>query len=437
MSPSAPNGLPNGNSKVHLTNTRVPGAREFYPLSVPAIGTPLPAEEGWPQNKELPKLFQPLKIRDVTFKNRIWASPMCQYSAVDGAVTDWHLVHIGSLATRGAGAICMEAAAVVPEGRITPEDLGIWSDDHIPGLKRIVDFAHAQGTMIGIQIAHSGRKGSTRAPWVSTDLLGVKLGDAAAAKDEGGWPDEVYGPSEIPFALGYPVPKATTLDQINELEEAFAAAVKRAGAAGFDFLEIHGAHGYLIHSFVSPLSNHRNDEYGGSLENRLRLPLRIAKRVRKEWGESKPAFFRLSGTDWAEGPEKDESSGEWRQWGVEQSAILSRRLASEAGFDLIDVSSGGNWAAQKIKVGPSYQAPLAEYIKKAVPEVLVGTVGLITEPKQAEQLLQDGKADVVFLARELLRNADFPLKAAHELGVVVKPANQYEMAWTRMLSHRL
>ncbi|KAF9507052.1 hypothetical protein BS47DRAFT_1489029 [Hydnum rufescens UP504] len=312
---------------------------------------------------------------------------MCQYSSVNGSPTDWHLVHIGSFTTHGAGAILMEAADVVPEGRISPQDAGFWSDDHIPAYKRIVDFIHAQGTMIGIQLAHAGCKASTRAPWAVTDFQGVNHGINHAPEEEGGWPDQVEGPSDIPFAPGYPIPKPMTLEYINQLEDKYGAATCQAAAAGFDFLEIHGAHGYLVHNFLSPLSNAREDKYGGSLENRFRA------------------------TDWAEGLEKDESTGVWRQWGIEQSSMLSHRLASEANVDLINVSSGGNWAAQKIKIGPAYQArPFVEHIKKAVPNVLISTVGLITRGKQAKQLLQDGKADVVFLAKELLRNVDFPLK---------------------------
>lgn len=416
-----------------LPNKEVPGAKEYYPLSEPAIGSALDSSD-WPRNKNLPKLFQPVKLRDVTFKNRIWVSPMCQYSSPNGLTTDWHLVHIGGFATRGSGAICMEASAVVPEGRITPQDNGIWSDEHIPGLKRIVDFAHAHGTTIGIQLAHAGRKSSTRAPWAYADLHGKhrsKTGSDVATVEELGWPEEVYAPSAIPFSDSYPKPKALTEEGITRIIDAFEAAVKRAKTAGFDFIDIHGAHGYLIHSFLSPLSNTRTDSYGGSLENRLRFPLEIAKRARAAWGEDKPIFFRLSGTDWAEGPEKDEQ-GEWKQWGIEQSAELSRRLVAEAGVDLIDVSSGGLWQKQKIVLAPGYQTHLSDYIKKNVPNVLVSAVGLITEPKQAEEILQEGKSDVVFLARELLRDVDFPLKAAEELGVVARPAVQYERAWTRL-----
>ncbi|QRV77882.1 NADH:flavin oxidoreductase/NADH oxidase [Ceratobasidium sp. AG-Ba] len=405
-------------------NLGAPGVDEYYPLNEPTLGTPYSKDE-YPQNKDIPKLFDPITIRDVTFKNRIWVSPMCQYSAVDGQMTDWHLVHLGGFAIRGAGSIMFEASAVTPEGRITPEDAGIWSDSHIPQMKRIVDFIHGQGTMVGIQLAHAGRKASTLAPWVQdrrTKAGGVGSESSIAREEEGGWEENVIAPSEIPFSATYPKPRAMTEQEIDGIAQSFVDAVERCKKIGFDFIEIHGAHGYLIHSFYSPLSNNRTDEYGGSLENRLRLPLRIARTVREAWGPSKPLFFRVSATDWAEGPEKDEKTGEWRSWGIEQTVILAKEL-KKIGVDLIDTSSGGNWVKQKIPIGPGYQVPFAERVKKDVPDVVVGSVGLITSPQQAEQILQDGQADVVFLARELLRHADFPIYAAQELGVVVKPAN--------------
>ncbi|KAF7979421.1 hypothetical protein HWV62_42550 [Athelia sp. TMB] len=348
----------------------------------------------------------------------------------NGHATDWHLVHIGGFATRGAGAVCMEATAVVPEGRISPEDAGIWQDSQIAPLERIVKFAHAQGTKIGIQLGHGGRKASTMAPWVHSDVaLSRNAGTHIAQKEAGGWPDSVYSASDIPFAEDYPKPIAMTEKDIQYVEDAFISAIERCKKAGFDFIELHGAHGYLIHNFLSPLSNTRTDIYGGqSLDNRLRFPLRLAERARAAW--DKPLFFRLSATDWAEGPEQ--SSGEWKQWGVQQSIILARKLQA-LGIELLDVSSGGNWSAQKISLGPGYQVPFAEAIKKALPDLPIGSVGLITDPHQAEQILAQGKADVVFLARELMRDPHWPMKAAQELGVAVKVANQYERAWTRML----
>lgn len=416
-------------------NVPAPGVEEYYPLNEPEIGSVYSKDE-YPQNKAVPKLFQPITLRDVTFKNRIWVSPMCQYSAVGGHMTDWHLVHLGGYATRGVGSIMFEATAVAPEGRITPECTGIWSDSHIEPMRRIVEFIHGQGTKVGIQLAHAGRKASTLAPWVQdrrTKAGGEGSKSSIARNEEGGWPENVIGPSEIPFADTYPKPRAMTIDEINTLEKAYVDAIERCEKIGFDFVEIHGAHGYILHSFYSPLSNTRTDDYGGSLDNRLRLPLQIARAVRSAWPASKPLFFRLSASDWAEGPERDEQTGEWRYWGPEQSVELSRRL-KDAGVDLIDASSGGNWVKQKIPIVPGYQVPFAEKIKKDVPDVAVGSVGLITSPQQAEKILQDDQADVVFLARELLRHADFPIYAAQELGVVVKPANQYERGWTRMMT---
>lgn len=348
---------------------------------------------------------------------------MCQYSAHDGHATDWHLVHIGGFATRGVAAATIEASAVLPEGRISPEDLGIWSDSHIPNLKRIVEFAHAQGTKIGIQLAHAGRKASTYAPWVKN-----RTGHGTpwiAKEDENGWPDKVFGPSAIPYSHQFPEVKELTAAQLLEIEEAFMAAIKRCEVIGFDFIELHMAHGYLGHSFVSPLSNKRTDEYGGSLENRLRFPLRIVERSRAAW--SKPLFVRISASDWAEFGEKD-ANGEWQSWGIEQSKIFAGEM-KKLGIDLLDCSSGGNWYKQAIAVGPGYQVPFAEAIKKAHPDLIVGAVGKITEPKQAESYLQDGKADVVILARALLKEPHWALRAAHELNVHIKLAAQYERAW--------
>ncbi|CAE7150458.1 unnamed protein product [Rhizoctonia solani] len=427
--PVSPTGVP---APALLKNRPAPGVEEYYPLNEPRIGTPY-SQDAYPQNKAIPKLFQPLQIRNTTFKNRIWASPMCQYSAIDGHMTDWHLVHLGGLAARGAGSIMLEATAVVPEGRITPECAGLWTDSQIAPMKRIVDFIHGQGAVVGIQLSHAGRKASTLAPWISSAQSAAGNNTIVAVEEQNGWPTNVFGPSTIPFGDSYPRPKAMTLDDISALEKAFLDAVERCKQIGFDFIEVHGAHGYLLHQFCSPLSNNRTDIYGGSLENRLRLPLQIVRAVRQAWGDDKPLFYRVSATDWAEGPEQD-ASGEWKSWGIEQTVELAKRLKAE-GVDLIDTSSGGNWLAQKIPVGPLYQArlvPFAERIKQEVPELVVGSVGLITSPQHAEGILQDGKADVVMLARELLRHVDFPIYAAQELGVVVKPANQYERAWTRM-----
>jgi len=293
---------------------------------------------------------------------------------------------------------------------------------------------HSQGTLIGIQLAHAGRKGSTWAPWVSTGPNGKPLvQNFTATEDQGGWPEEVYGPSDIPFSDNYPKPKAVTLEQIQYIKDAWLAAVKRSIAAGFDFIEIHGAHGYLINSFLSPLSNNRTDQYGGSFENRARLALEIVELTRAHW--KGPLFFRVSASEWAEdvGPEKDEN-GEWKWWGIQQSILLAG-LLKQRDVDLLDVSSGGNYSKQHIHVGPGYQVPFAEEIRAAHPDLRVGAVGMITEPRQAESILQEKNLDVVYLAREFLRRPDFPLIAAAELGVVVKPANQYGAVWRRPLKN--
>ncbi|KAJ7293141.1 NADH:flavin oxidoreductase 2 [Mycena rebaudengoi] len=399
-------------------NKPVPGAHEYYPLSEPPIGTYHDTED------KRPALFRPLQIKEVKFKNRIFVSPMCQYSSSDGHATDWHFVHIGGFATRGVGAICMEATAVVPEGRISPEDAGLWTDSQMEPLKKIVRFSHAHGTKIGVQLAHAGRKASTYAPWVKPQGKGESW---VAQENENGWPDKVSAPSDIPYSETYPQPKAMTEDDMKHLEDAFVAALKRCEQIGFDFIEIHAAHGYLLHEFVSPLSNIRTDQYGGSLENRLRFPLRLLQRCREAW-KDKPLFVRISASDWKEGPEKAED-GTWLQWGIEQSNIWVAEMLRLGVVDLLDASSGANWAKQKIPLYPGYQVPFAEAIKKAHPSLPVGAVGLITDPVVAESYLQSGKADVVFLARELLRNPHWALLAAQKLGSKVKPANQYERAW--------
>ncbi|KAF8751668.1 NADH flavin oxidoreductase [Rhizoctonia solani] len=407
-----PKDVPDSSPPV-FRNVPAPGVDEYYPLNDPPIGTPYSSDE-FPQNKDIPKLFTPYKIRDVEFKNRIWVSPMCQYSAVDGHMTDWHLVHIGGFAARGAGSIMLEATAVTPRAESRQ------------------NFAHGQGTTVGIQLAHAGRKASTLAPWVQDrrHKAGGEGSKSTVAREvEGGWPANVVGPSDIPFADAYPIPKALGVEEIKDIIQAYVDAVERCKKIGFDFIEIHGAHGYLIHSFYSPISNKRTDDYGGSLPNRLRLALEITRAIRKVW--DKPLLFRLSATDWAK-EEKDEN-GEWVSWGIQQSIELSKLLSKE-GVDLIDVSSGGNYVGQQIPIGPGYQVPFAKQIKEVIPNLAIGAVGLITDPRQSAEILQSGSADVLFYARELLRHADFPLFAAQELGVAVKPAGQYERAWSRMLT---
>ncbi|KAL7416865.1 NADH:flavin oxidoreductase/NADH oxidase [Mrakia frigida] len=409
-----------------ILSPAVPDAPYFIPLNTPAVGTELVDRTravGGPETK----LFSPLTIRGVEFKNRLFVSPMCQYSSDNGHATDWHLVHIGSLAVRGAGAICMEATAVLSEGRSTPEDAGLWQDSQIEPLRRIVNFSHTQGTLIGIQLQHAGRKSSGVSMFAQNTGIGSGS-QVAHVGIQGGW-DEIYGASPIAQTEATATPKEASEEYLARVVQAFVDATRRAKEAGFDFIEIHGAHGYLLHSFNSPLSNIRTDRYGGSFENRIRLSLEIAKAVRTNWDG--PLFYRVSGTDWAEGPERDERTGEWKQWGIQQTVALAGELA-KIGVDLIDVSSGGLWADQRIRVGPGYQVPLAEAVKKAHPNLLVGTVGLLTTGRQAEGVLREGRADVIFAAREFLRDSSFVLRSAEELGVVVKSPAQYERAWTRM-----
>ncbi|KAH7916358.1 NADH:flavin oxidoreductase 2 [Hygrophoropsis aurantiaca] len=413
-------------------NTSVSGVDGYFPLNDPAIGSAYTNTDIFPQNANLPELFKPITIKNTTFKNRIFVAPMCQYSSDNGHATDWHLVHLGGYASRGVGAIIVEATAVVPEGRISPEDAGLWTDTQIAPLQRIVNFAHSQGTKIGIQLAHAGRKASTLAPWVYGNSAGTHIANVRTAQvSEGGWPDEVFAPSAIPFSNDYPHPKAMTNSDMQRVEDAFVAAVERCKTIGFDFIEVHGAHGYLIHNFLSPLSNHRTDEYGGDLSNRMRLPLRIVKRIRDTW-QDKPLFVRISAADWAEGPEQAED-GAWKQWGIEQSKVFVGELQT-LGVDLIDTSSGGNWVKQKFALSHGYQVPFAEALKKAYPQLLIGAVGLLTDPHEVESYLKDGRADIALLARELMRNPHWPLTAARALGVAVKAANQYERAWPESLA---
>jgi 2,4-dienoyl-CoA reductase-like NADH-dependent reductase (Old Yellow Enzyme family) len=347
-------------------------------------------------------LFSPISFRDVSLHNRIVVSPMCEYSSDDGFANDWHLVHLGSRAVGGAGLIFTEASAVLPEGRISPRDLGIWKDEHIPELRRIVSFIHSQGSRAGMQIAHAGRKASTRRPWE---------GDGIVTPAEGGW-SNVFAPSSIPFAPNYPLPRALDLDGIRNVTEAFVQAARRAAAAGFDLIELHAAHGYLFHEFLSPLSNHRTDEYGGSFENRTRLLTETLAAVRRELPGEMPIFVRISATDWAEGG-----------WDIEESVVLARIL-KQLGADLVDTSSGGLVPGVKIPIGPGYQVPFAERIRRET-GIATGAVGMITNASQADQIIRSGQADIVLLAREMLREPYWPFKAAQELGVQVSWPAQY------------
>ena len=347
-------------------------------------------------------LFDPLTIRDLQFNNRVFVSPMCEYSCVDGYANEWHFVHLGSRAVGGAGLVLTEATAIVPEGRISPQDLGIWSDDHIPALHRIVSFIHEQGSAAGMQLAHAGRKASTHRPWE---------GSGEIADSEGGW-SNVMAPSAIPFAENYPMPNALTLDGIQEIVAAFASAARRACDAGFRVIEIHAAHGYLIHEFLSPLSNQRKDAYGSSFENRTRLVREVVTAVRSSWPKGAPLFVRISATDWVEGG-----------WDLEQSIELARML-KPLGVDLIDCSSGGTVPHAVIPGAPGYQTPFAQRIRQEA-EIMTGAVGLITSPTQAEQIVAAGEADAILMAREFLRDPYWPVRAARELKQSVSWPVQY------------
>lgn len=345
-------------------------------------------------------LFEPFRSRGVTIRNRVWVAPMCQYSAFDrdGIPTDWHLVHLGSFATGGAGLVMTEATAVSPEGRISPEDLGLWNDEQAAAFARITRFMHDQGATTGIQLAHAGRKASTFSPFAA--------GRGSVPLKDGGWP--TVAPSAIAFP-GYATPAALDLEGINKVVDDFVSAARRAVDAGFDVLEIHAAHGYLLHEFLSPLSNTRTDEYGGDLAGRAKLLLRVVAGIRAEVGETVPLFVRFSATDWTEGG-----------WDEEQTAAASA-LARDAGADFFDISTGGNIAGASIPVEPGYQVPFADFVKRNTPvadeaPVDVSAVGLITTPGQANEILVSGRADAVMLGRELLRDPHFALRAAHELG---------------------
>jgi 2,4-dienoyl-CoA reductase-like NADH-dependent reductase (Old Yellow Enzyme family) len=347
-------------------------------------------------------LFDELKIRDVRLSNRIAVSPMCQYSCEDGFATDWHLVHLGGRAIGGAALVMAEANAVLPEARISPQDLGIWSEAHIEPLARIAKFIHSQGSVAGIQLAHAGRKASTARPWE---------GGGKVTPQEGGWSD-VVAPSAVAFAPNYHMPAAVTAERISAIADAFGKAAERALEAGFRVLEIHSAHGYFLHEFLSPLSNHRSDLYGGSFENRTRIVREVVAKVRRFWPERLPLFIRISATDWVEGG-----------WDIEQAVELARSLRP-LGVDLVDCSSGGNVADAKIPIGPGYQVQFAERIRRDA-GVLTGAVGMITEAHQADEIVRKGKADIVLLAREMLRDPYWPLHAAAELGKPISWPAQY------------
>ncbi|MBK9064884.1 MAG: NADH:flavin oxidoreductase/NADH oxidase [Acidobacteria bacterium] len=349
-------------------------------------------------------LFEPLRLRDVTFRNRIFVSPMCMYSAGDGVPNDWHLVHLGSRAVGGAALVIAEATGVSPEGRISPGDTGLWNGAQVDAFRRIAAFVSARGAVPAIQLAHAGRKASTHLPW--------KGGGALAAGD-GAW--TTLAPSAIPFDAGYPAPCEMAPADMDRVTDEFAAAARRAVDAGFGAVEVHAAHGYLLHEFLSPLSNRRTDGFGGPLENRMRFPLRVVGAVRAAFPADRPVFVRISATDWADGG-----------WDLDESIVFARCLR-ELGVDLVDCSSGGLVPHAKVAVGPGYQVPFAEAIRREA-GIPTGAVGMITEPKQAEEILADGKADAIVMARAFLRDPYWPLHAAKELGAEIEWPAPYRRA---------
>lgn len=352
----------------------------------------------------MPHLFSPLTVRGIEFKNRITVSPMCEYSSIDGFANDWHLVHLGAMAVGGAALVITEATSVSPEGRISPADLGIWKDEHIEMLERITTFIHQHGAVAGVQLAHAGRKASHAEPWSGGKQIPLLAG---------GW--QTVSASDLAFAEGEEKPLALDKEGIGKVIADFKAATYRAIKAGFRVIELHAAHGYLLHQFLSPLSNQRTDEYGGSFENRIRLLLEIVDTIRGAWPAEYPLFVRISATDWTPGG-----------WAAEDSVKLAAIL-KDKGIDLVDCSSGGNVPKAQIPVGPGYQVQFAESVKKQT-GILTGTVGMITTPEQADGIIQTAQADLVLLAREHLRDPHFALRAAHVLGHEVKWPLQYERA---------
>lgn len=352
----------------------------------------------------MPHLFSPLTLRSVELKNRIAVSPMCQYSAEDGFVNDWHVVNYGTRSLSGASLMMVEASAVVPEGRISPWDLGIYKDEHITGLQKITSFAESHGAVPGVQISHAGRKASHLQPWMG--------GRQLKPNESLGW--TTVAPSPIPFGDMEEVPRELTHDDIEQIQSAFVKAAQRAYKAGFKVVELHAAHGYLINQFLSPLSNHRTDEYGGSYENRIRFLLEIVEKTRAVWPDDLPLVVRISATEWVEGG-----------WSKQDSVKLAGIL-KDKGVDMVDCSTGGNVAKVRIPLSPGYQVEFAEAVRAT--GIITGTVGLITTAQHADEIIRSGKADVVSMARQLIRDPYFPLRAAHELGQEVKWPVQYERA---------
>ncbi|KAI0596250.1 NADH:flavin oxidoreductase/NADH oxidase [Biscogniauxia sp. FL1348] len=422
-----------------IKNQGAPNSPYFTPVQDPPAGTALDPATA-------PTLFQPLTIRGMTLQNRFAVSPMCQYSAEDGHLTDWHFANLSQFIIRGAALTIVEATAVTPNGRISPEDSGLWKDSQIAPLKRIADFAHSQGQKLGIQLAHAGRKATTLAPWLATKGTATFVASEAA----GGWPDHVWAPSAIPYAEGYPRPQAMTLDDIAALVRAFGDAARRAVAAGVDCIEIHGAHGYLISEFLSPLTNRRTDAYGGSgFENRARLLLEVVAAVRAAVPPDFPLLLRVSATEWMEHLGAP-------TWDLAETVRLAKLLPA-AGVDLLDVSSGGLQEGQRIVPHPYYQINLAGEIRAALAKeglrLLIGAVGMVTDAEMARSVVQEGGraatsgdagravevaaedaagqvayADLVLVGRQFLREPEFPLRVAHQLGVAVKWPIQYHRA---------
>ncbi|KAL7619381.1 NADH-dependent flavin oxidoreductase [Parahypoxylon ruwenzoriense] len=403
-----------------IRNKTAKGVPFYTPAQEPPAGT---AVDPQPDGSPIPKLFTPLKIRGLTLHNRIIVSPMCQYSADNGFHTLWHTTHLGGIIQRGAGLTMVEATAIEPRGRITPEDSGLWLDEQMEPLKQHVQFAHSQGQLIGIQLAHAGRKASTVAPWLRRAAI--------ATKDVGGWPDDVVAPSAIPFDTNHPNPRALDLDEIKQLRADFVSAANRSVQAGFDAIELHSGHGYLLSNFLSPVSNQRTDEYGGSFENRARFILEIVEDLRKAIPEDMPLFVRISATEWLENVE--EFTGD--SWKLDDTVRLAVLLA-ERGVDVIDLTSGGNHPKQKVKGGPGYQAPFSKAVKRAVGDkALVSTVGSINSGKLANHLLVGGAGDddppldIVMAGRMFQKNPGLVWAWAEELQTAIYIPNQIGWAF--------
>ncbi|RAH68141.1 NADH:flavin oxidoreductase/NADH oxidase [Aspergillus aculeatinus CBS 121060] len=392
-----------------------PGISYFTPAQDPPAGT---AANPQTSGKPVPKLYQPLTIRGLTFQNRLGLAPLCQYSAQDGHMTPYHIAHLGSIAQRGPGLMMIEATAVQPEGRITPQDVGLWKDSQIEPMRQVVEFVHSQNQKIGVQLAHAGRKASTVAPWISAAVV--------ATEKVGGWPDNVKGPSDIAFADSFPQPKAMTKDDIVQFKNDWVAAVKRALAVGVDFIEIHNAHGYLLSSFLSPAANNRTDEYGGSFENRIRLPLEIAQLTRDTVGPNMPIFLRISASDWLEEVLPEQS------WNNDSTIQFAQELVKQGAVDLIDISSGGVHAAQKVKSSPGFQVPFAAAVKKAVGDkLLVSAVGAITNGRQAEEIMEKDGIDVILVGRGFQKDPGLAWTFAQHLDVEISMASQIRWGFTR------